>query len=116
MTILAYVKNPVLNIFLGSLPRFDEGAWSVKVLSGILRTFINLAFIIGTIAFIFMLLFGGYEYIISGGEKEAVQKAAKRITHALIGLAILFSVYAILAVIEIVFGINFTLFNIPTIS
>ena len=37
-----------------------------------------------------MLLWGGIGYITAGGDKEATQNASKRISAALIGLAIAF--------------------------
>jgi hypothetical protein len=52
----------------------------------------------------------------AGGDKEATQKATKRISTALIGLTILFSVFAIIFVIESLFGISLTKFKIPTIN
>lgn len=59
----------------------------------------------GIIAF-FMLLWGGVQWILSGGDKEGVEKARKRITGALIGLAIVFSAYALLYIVTQLFGIN----------
>ncbi len=69
----------------------------------------------GIVAFLFLLI-GGVQWILSGGEKEGTEKARKRITNALIGLAIVFSAYAIAFLVNSVFGIDILKFTIPTIS
>ncbi len=64
-----------------------------------ISTFINaalrFAFIIAILGVLVMLVWGGVAWIISGGEKEAVGEARKRIVNALIGLAILAVAFAI---------------------
>lgn len=82
----------------------------------IISTGINaLLGVAGVIAFIF-LLWGGLQWILSGGDKEGTEKARKRITAALIGLAIVFSAYALIWILGTVFGItSFGSFQIPTI-
>ena len=49
----------------------------------------------GVFSFIY-LLWGGVQWVTAGGDKDAVEKARKKIIGALIGLAIVFSSYAIL--------------------
>lgn len=59
----------------------------------------------GVIAFIYLLM-GGIQWITSGGDKEGLDKAKKKITHALVGLAVVFSVYAMVFIIRALFNIN----------
>lgn len=68
----------------------------------------------GLLAF-FYLLIGGMQWIIAGGDKDGTEKARKKITSALIGLAIVFSAYALAFLIGAVFGISILTFTIPTI-
>jgi len=68
----------------------------------------------GLVAF-FFLLFGGVQWILAGGDKEGTEKARKRITAALIGLAIVFSAYALAFLVEAIFKISILTFTIPTI-
>ncbi len=68
----------------------------------------------GVFAFIY-LLFGGIQWITSSGDKEGLDKAKKRITHALIGLAIIFSVYALIYIIRALFNISTIGVNINSI-
>lgn len=65
----------------------------------------------GLIAFIWLLV-GGIQWIMAGGDKEGTEKARKRITAALIGLAIVFSVFALLRILEQVFGVNLMNFQL----
>lgn len=59
----------------------------------------------GIISF-FFLLWGGIQWIMAGGDKEGTEKARKKITSALIGLAIVFSAYALLFIIHALFGVD----------
>ncbi len=69
-----------------------------------LNNLITLIYEIAAILVVFMLLWGGLEWILSGGDKEKVGEARKRIVNALIGLAILAVAFAILQVFGIFTG------------
>jgi hypothetical protein len=68
----------------------------------------------GVVAFIF-LLWGGLQWILAGGDKEGTEKARKKITSALIGLAIVFSAYALLFIIRALFGVDLIAVNLSRI-
>ena len=68
----------------------------------------------GIVAFFFLLI-GGVQWILAGGDKEGTEKSRKKITSALVGLAIVFSAYAIAFLIETVFKVGILNFTIPTI-
>jgi len=57
------------------------------------------------VAFLFLIL-GGIKWITSGGDKESTAKAQGTITAALIGLAVVFSAWAILKLLEYFFGVT----------
>ena len=59
----------------------------------------------GVIVFVF-LVWGGIDYLSSGGDKTKIADAQKRITSAIIGLAIVASSWAIYQLIIYFFGIN----------
>jgi len=67
---------------------------------------ITLALMIGVVIFLFMLITGAIKWISSGGDKQAIEEARGKISNALIGIVILFSVFAILALVEHFFGIS----------
>lgn len=102
------IYNPALN------PTVGRGVGTV-ILQTFLTNFISIGFGIGAIALVFMLISGGVKYIAAGSDKDAVQHAAKQLTHALIGITILLSVYAVVALIGGVFGINILQVNFPTL-
>ncbi|KKU78587.1 MAG: hypothetical protein UY06_C0046G0007 [Candidatus Amesbacteria bacterium GW2011_GWA2_47_70] len=48
----------------------------------------------------------------AGGDKEATEKARKKITASLVGLAIVFSAYALLFILSTLFNINLLQFTL----
>ena len=61
---------------------------------------------VGGIAFIIYLVWGGIEYLTSGGDKGRIDDAQKKITSSVIGIVILVASYAITYFIQQVFKIN----------
>lgn len=96
------ITNPV---YTGALKTFEtEGGGSF--LKTYLPNAIGLLFVAGTVFFMFMMLFGAVQWIVSGGDKAAIESARGRITSALVGVIILFSTFAIIKIIETFFGID----------
>ncbi|MEK7154535.1 MAG: hypothetical protein AAB697_00235 [Patescibacteria group bacterium] len=84
--------------------------------AGYLKTGVNLVLAVAGILAFFYLLWGGIQWIVAGGDKEATEKARKKITSALIGLAIVFSAYALLFIISALFGVTLLDFSIVRIG
>lgn len=74
---------------------------------------IALVFIVAAIIFFFMLVIGGIQWMLSGGDKAATEAARGRITAALIGLIIVFAAWAIMKLIETFLGITILGGEIP---
>lgn len=106
------IVNPAITTIFGENPGQDGGAYSLQIF---LSSMITIVLSVGGIVAFFMLLWGGFEYITAGGDKEATQKAGKRITSALIGLALLLSSFAIIFIVETLFGVSIVKFSIPTV-
>lgn len=81
-----------------------------SVVSGLIR----LILVIAAILFFFMLVIGGIQWIVSGGDKAGSENARKRITSALVGLAIVFAAWAIVALVKSLFGIDILNLELPT--
>jgi len=81
-----------------------------------LTTVLNLLLGAAGIASFIFLLWGGIQWILAGGDKEGTEKARKRITNSLIGLAIVFSAYALLYIIRALFGVDLIQINISQIG
>lgn len=75
---------------------------------------IRLVLVVAAILFFFILVIGGIQWIVSGGDKTGVETARKRITNALVGLAIVFVAWAIVTLINTLFGVDIFSLNIPT--
>lgn len=76
-------------------------------------SFLNLIFIGITIFFFFTFVLGGIKWITSAGDEKKLTIARSQITNAIIGLAIAFSLWAILGIISVVFGYNLINLTIP---
>ncbi len=87
---------------IGNIASFTGAAG----VGAILRVIIQLMFIIGFIGAFLCILIGTIRWITSGGEPKGVQAARSQITACIIGLIILLSIFAIINVIENVFGVK----------
>jgi hypothetical protein len=67
---------------------------------------IGLGFVVGTIIFFFILILGAIQWISSGGDKQALEGARGKVTNAVIGIVILFSVFAVINIVEAFFKIK----------
>lgn len=86
-------------------------------IADLIRAIINLLFVVAVVVGILFLVYGGIRWIISGGDKSAVETARNTIVAAIVGLVIVFLAYFILTVVFKFLGIDFlTSFNIPTVT
>ncbi len=86
-------------------PLMDENKFNFPAFVGLV---IQLLLTGIAIASFIYLLWGAFQWVTSGGDKEAVSKAQKRITNALVGLVITFSIFAILYLIKWIFDVDLT--------
>lgn len=93
------IYNPALHPLVGR----GEG---VSIINLFLSNFITIFFIVAAITALFVFLIGGIKWIISGGDKEKLASAQGTITAGAIGLVLVFSVYAIIRLIEFLFGLQ----------
>jgi len=62
--------------------------------------------IVGSLAFLIYLVWGGIEWITSGGDKTKTETARGRITATLAGLAIVAASWALIKIISYFFGVD----------
>lgn len=67
---------------------------------------ISLVLIVTFVTFFFILVLGGLKWITSTGDDKKLATAKAQITHALTGLVIILSIWAILNLIQVLFGID----------
>lgn len=97
------ITNPALGNTLEGILSNDGGAGFFPAL---ITSLVSLFLILGIIFAFFYMIFGGINYILSGGDKTKTENARHQITYALIGLVVLFSVFAIVSLIETIFDVS----------
>lgn len=102
---LASITNPTINGVL-------SGADFPALIQEVIVTLVNILFVAGTVIFFFMLLFGGIQWISSGGDQQKLGNAKAKIQHAIVGLIILLSSFAIIKLIEVIFGVSILLIDV----
>ena len=91
----------------------DSPAWFFQTF---LPKLLTLGLIIGVLFFFFIIVMGAIQWISSGGDKNALEEAKHKITNAIIGIVILFSVFAILKIIENFFGVSILTLDIGSLA
>lgn len=92
------ITNPVL----GGIGKQTGSSFFGKFLPAL----IALAFAAGVLFFFANIIIGAIKWITSQGDKSALESARGQITSALVGIIILFGVFAVLTLIEKFFGIT----------
>lgn len=76
-------------------------------ISFILSRVVGLIYAVAALVFVFMVIFSAFQWITSGGEKEAVGKAQSRLTYALIGIVLLALTFVFANVVGQITGFTF---------
>lgn len=87
-------------------PLIDSSSQGGAGLSKFFTSVVFLMYEIALLAATLYLVWGAVEWIISGGDKEKVAEARKRITYAITGLILLGIVFAVLSVFKIFTGFD----------
>ncbi len=106
------IRNPILSDELQQM-QTGSGTYFFTRLLSVLAAII---LIVGGVYFFFQLLTGGVAWIGSGGDKAKLEEARQKIFNAVVGLILLFSTWAIIQLVENVFGIQILQFDVPTLG
>jgi hypothetical protein len=110
---MAPITNPIFGKTLQDQLRITNNpSW---FFSYFIPKFIIFAFIVGVLAFLASFIIGAIGWISSGGDKNAIEAAKGKITNAIIGLIILFSLFAVLYAIEKFFGVTILSIDIDSL-
>lgn len=100
------------NVGTLSINRLNDSG--VESLGRLISATFNVALLVAGIFVFAMLILGGYGWITAGGDKSKVEEARTRITNALIGIAIVASAWALVAVVGQFFGFRIDSLAIPS--
>lgn len=79
-----------------------------------IQALVGLIFIVAALLVFIFLVWGGIQWMTSGGDKAATEAARNRITAALIGLGIVAVSWALVAIVGKFFGFDLTTLSVPT--
>lgn len=97
--VLAKITNTVLdNQDITSNPN--------SYVNGIIQTFVTLLIIVGVLYFVINFILAGYHMISSQGDPKKFEEAQKSLIYALLGIVLIFAVFAIIKLIGFIFGIT----------
>lgn len=107
------LTNPVLPPLLGSTPNKNAGTEGTGRIVG---SIINLLMVVASLLALLYLILGGLQWITSGGDKNGMESARNKISHAIIGLIIVGAAWAIWVLVGNFLGINFQNIPLPTLG
>lgn len=85
----------------------DAPRGSVANLGELISGLVTAAIVVSAVIALIFLVWGGVQWLTSGGDKVNTEKAQQRITAAVIGLAIVVASWAIVTLIAGFFNIDF---------
>ena len=84
---------------------------------GVVGSVIQLVFVVSVVFALFYLIYGGFRWLVSTGDKANVSAAREHIVAAVIGLVVIFLAYFILNIILGFFGVgSLSNLQIPNIT
>lgn len=113
MKFLAQITNPAINQNIGKLA---SGTDAASKFAGFIALILRLGLIIAAIMSLLYLLWGGIDWVVSGGDKTSVENARNKIIHAIIGLTIVALLVALIQFIGGFLQIDLLKLTIPTAS
>jgi len=101
---MAPITNPLLRSDLRAMVE-TKGAGPDTFISLLINRIFMILLVIAVLIFIFFFIQGAYKIILSEGDKSKLEEGRKAITSAILGLVIIFLLFAILKLIGYIFGI-----------
>lgn len=83
-------------------PNFGAGSNIGDIISSLL----TYLFPIAGIVLLLYLLYGGYKYMLSGGDQKAIEEGKNIITNAVVGFIIIFVAFWIMQALGLILGIE----------
>lgn len=103
------IENPVISPKEGTI-----GGVTGNPLGFYIARLWQTTIIVGGMALLVFLIWGAIDWLMSEGNQEKLTAAKNKIFHALMGLGILAASFAIVKVIELIFGFDILKISWPT--
>lgn len=88
----------------GPWANLGDIAAAAGAFTGVISRTLGLLTIVAGLWFVFQLIWGSYDFLYAGAEKERVERAKKRITNAVVGIIITVAAYAIASLVGSMLG------------
>lgn len=88
------------------------GTATLKGLEGLFANLVSALLGFAAIGFFVMLLVGGFKYLTSGGNPQAVESAKNTLTFAFLGIVLMASSYLALRLLGTFTGVNLNIFQV----
>ena len=88
----------------GLVDQDPSGAGGISIF---LSNLIALIYMLAAFVLIFMLVWGAWDWILSGGDKEKLEGARKKLINAIIGIILFAIAFAVIQVLGIFTGFKF---------
>jgi hypothetical protein len=99
MKVYAQINNPILKPGL-------QGKTGTEFFSDFVSFLISFLILGGVLFFIVNFVLGAYKWVSSQGDKNTIDEAQNRMTYAVIGIGVIFSIFAIIKLAGFIFGIQ----------
>lgn len=102
-------ESSVAKIFGQVIPPGPVGSigFGGSGIGNLLSKIIELAYIAAAVIFVFMIIISAFQWLISGGDKDAVSGARKRLIYAIVGITVLALAFLITGVVGQITGFQF---------
>ena len=109
MTLLADISDTFGKIQTPRVFRefIQKDATGGSAISMFLSNLVNLIYVLATIVFLFMMLWGAFDWLTSGGDKEKLENAKKRLINATIGIMLFAIAFAVMQILGDFTGFTF---------
>jgi cytochrome bd-type quinol oxidase subunit 2 len=82
------------------------GVATISCIWIVLQNVINAALALSGLVAVFLIIYSGYQYVTSSGDKEKVDNARKRLTYAIIGLVIIMLSFVMINIFSQLTGVE----------
>ncbi len=107
----------VFAIFLSACaPQDPNKPAEIGDIVNVIKNIISLLVPAAAIAFLLMLIIGGFQFLVSGGDPKAAAGARSTLTYAIIGIILVVISWLILLLIKNITGVDVTTVQIPGIT